>query len=72
MRGLAQSLRGGKFDAVLLDDRAQLHELPGLTEAYDAGDKLGADTPRVFTGAKTVPQVLWVRKPHLDAARPEE
>ncbi|MBI4509211.1 MAG: hypothetical protein HY698_06220 [Deltaproteobacteria bacterium] len=61
--GLAEALRSQRFAAIVLDDRAQLYELPGLTEAYRQVDTLGWDeSPRVVSGARTMPRTIWQPK----------
>jgi hypothetical protein len=57
--GLADALKRGRFAAVVLDDRTQLWELPGLTEGYRM-DEIIAAAPRVVTGAPTRPRTIWV------------
>lgn len=61
VQGLLESLQGRRFAAVVLDDRAQLYELPGLTEGYRLAVKLGRnEAPRTVTGARTVPHAIWL------------
>jgi hypothetical protein len=67
VQGLAESLRGQRFAAVILDDRAQLYELPGLTDGYRPATRLGRDeAPRTVTGALTVPHAIWLPKEPLE------
>jgi hypothetical protein len=58
VEGLPEALRGGKFGAVVLDDRYEAWELPGLNEGYRPETVLPAG-PRVVTGAHTVPRTIW-------------
>src|SRR5262249_1756023 len=60
--GLTDALKKGKFDAVVLDDKEQLWELPGLTDGYRADESLAGANPRVVTGAPTSPRTLWIPK----------
>ena len=61
--GLAEALRAGRFAAVVLDDRYELWELPGLTEGYHVDAVLPrSESPRVVSGAHTVPRQIWVRE----------
>jgi hypothetical protein len=59
VEGLADGLKRGRFGAVVLDDKVQLWELPGLTEGYRPDEPIRA-APRVVSGAETVPRALWV------------
>jgi hypothetical protein len=60
VEGLEDALKRGRFAAVIVDDRMQLWELPGLNEGYRLDSRIGA-APRVVSGAQTVPHDLWVR-----------
>jgi hypothetical protein len=58
--GLAEALRARRFGAIVLDDRYEAWELPGLTESYQPDELLGRDAaPRVVSGARTVPRTIW-------------
>ena len=62
--GLAESLRGKRWAVVVLDDRAQLGELPGLNQGYVQTRVLkGDEAPHVVSGARTMPRTWWERKP---------
>ena len=60
VEGLPESLRSGRFDAVILDDKDQLSELPGLAEGYHPDEALAGANPHVLTGAATTPRMLWI------------
>ncbi|MFH0901034.1 MAG: hypothetical protein V2A73_10430, partial [Pseudomonadota bacterium] len=61
--GLSERLRAGYFSAIVLDDRAHLHELPGITQGYEQAEVLSAhEAPRTFSGAPTVPRAVWLPK----------
>jgi hypothetical protein len=63
VEGLAESLRGARFAAVIVDDKMAGYELPGLADGYRIGEKLPPDErPRVVSGAETVPFTVWVPK----------
>lgn len=62
VEGLTDRLKKARFDAVVLDDKEQLWELPGLTEGYRADESLAGANPRVVTGAPTSPRTLWIPK----------
>jgi hypothetical protein len=58
---LRERLRNAAFGAVVLNEHAQTYEYVGLTEGYRVEARLGADeTPRVYSGAKTVPRTVWL------------
>jgi hypothetical protein len=60
--GLHEALRTGRFEAVVLDDRYEPWELPGLDDAYVADELLPPTaSPRVVSGAHTVPKTIWRR-----------
>ena len=59
--GLAESFAKKRWAMIVLDDKAQLHELPGLEATYRLAEKLpGNERPRVFTGAHTTPATIWL------------
>jgi hypothetical protein len=60
VEGLQDALAHGRFGAVVLDDRVQLWELPGLTEGYRPEQLLVGAAPRVVSGAPTVPRSIWL------------
>ena len=60
--GLTDGLRRARFDAVILDDKVQLWELPGLLEGYRADEPMSGANPRIVTGAPTTPRILWIPK----------
>lgn len=67
---LDKMLAGFKFDAIVLDNRDLNLELASLRQYYRPGLKLPADEkPRLYTGAKVVPDSLWV--PAIPAKPPE-
>jgi hypothetical protein len=61
--GLTESFAERRWAAIVLDDKAQLYELPGLNEHYRLDRNLArAEMPRVVTGAPTTPRTVWVPK----------
>ncbi|MBT8493653.1 MAG: hypothetical protein KJO07_11385 [Deltaproteobacteria bacterium] len=66
--GVREAFRNHFFSAVILDNRPQVGEFPGLRGNYRIDDLLGNDrAPRVYTGAgapyagpKLVPRSIWV------------
>jgi hypothetical protein len=60
VEGLPEALKGSRFGAIILDDKEQLWELPGLTEGYHPDEALAGANPRVLTGAPTTPRMLWI------------
>jgi hypothetical protein len=67
---LDKMLAEHRFAAVFLDNRDLNTELPQLRAAYRPGLKLPHDEkPRLYTGAKIVPDSLWV--PAIPAKPPE-
>src|SRR5262249_17040062 len=67
VQGLDPALKRARFAAVIVDDRMQLWELPGLTDGYRLDSRIGA-APRVVSGAPTVPHDLWL--PAVDVPPP--
>ncbi|MEZ4399456.1 MAG: hypothetical protein R3B06_05535 [Kofleriaceae bacterium] len=59
--GLEEALRGREFDAIVFDN-VDLHQTLGLiTQYYRPDDLVGRNArPRLFTGAKKVPDSIWV------------
>lgn len=58
---LDDALAEHAFSAIVLDDRDIHLELPQLTSHYRPALKLPADErPRLYTGAKVVPDSIWV------------
>ena len=58
--GLDDALRTHRFSALVLDDRDINLDLP-IAQSYRAALKLPADErPHVYTGAKIVPDTIWV------------
>jgi len=67
--GLDDALAKHQFSAIVMDDRDLFLELSQLTAAYRPGMKLPEnERPRVYTGAKIVPDTIWV--PRRPAAPP--
>lgn len=67
--GLDRALAERRFDAIVLDNRDLHLELPALTANYRADDLVPRTArPRLFTGAKIVPDAIWV--PAGPAERP--
>lgn len=61
--GLEEALRSGRFGAVVMDDKCQPYEFPGLKQGYKLETRLPRDErPRVVSGASTTPTEIWVRK----------
>jgi hypothetical protein len=62
--GLAESIAAKRFAAIVLDNRDVVAELPGLTRYYEKTGTIPPDErPRVFTGAKVVPDAIWTPRP---------
>ena len=60
IEGLDDALKTHRFGALVLDDRDLFLELP-LAQYYRPALKLPADErPRVYTGARVVPDSIWV------------
>jgi hypothetical protein len=58
--GLAEHLRGGRFAAIIWDDRPIQH-FPGLEQAYRYDRVIERDArPRLYTGARVTPKQVWV------------
>jgi hypothetical protein len=69
VEGLDAALAQHAFAAIVLDDRDLQLELPLLTATYRAALELPKDArPRLFTGAKVVPDSIWV--PAISAKPP--
>ena len=67
--GLDEAVRGHAFAALVFDDRDLFLELPILHSAYRPALKIPAnERPRLFTGAKIVPDAIWI--PAVKAAPP--
>lgn len=67
--GLDRALRERRFDAIVLDNRDIHLELRALTDNYRPDDLVPRNArPRVFTGAKVIPDQIWV--PAGPAERP--
>ncbi len=59
--GLDRALRERRFDAIVMDNRDLFLELPLINANYRADDMIpGNARPRLFTGAKIVPDLIWV------------
>jgi hypothetical protein len=58
--GLFEALRGGRFGAVVLDDRHEPWEFPGLGDGYFVDEVLPRElAPRVVSGARTAPRYVY-------------
>ena len=67
--GLDEAVRSHAFAALVLDDRDLYLELPILHSNYRPALKLpSTERPRLFTGAKIVPDAIWI--PAVRAAPP--
>lgn len=61
IRGLEEALRGHEFDAIVFDNRDLFLEVPSIQHYYRPDDRVGNNArPRLFTGAKVVPDQIWV------------
>jgi hypothetical protein len=61
VEGLQEGLRQGRFAAVVMDDRYEPWEFPGLTDGYRPDVKLPREaSPRVVSGAHTAPKTIWL------------
>jgi len=59
--GLDDALKTHKFAALVFDNRDLFLELPQLRTYYQPGLKIpGDERPRLYTGAKIVPESIWV------------
>jgi hypothetical protein len=68
--GLDEALKSHRFAAIVFDNRDLFLELPQMRTYYRPGLKLpGDERPRLYTGAKIVPESLWV--PAVTAKPPE-
>jgi 4-amino-4-deoxy-L-arabinose transferase-like glycosyltransferase len=64
IEGLAEAIAERRFAAIVLDNRNVIAELPGLTRYYERTETIPPDErPRVFTGAKVVPEAIWTPRP---------
>ena len=69
VEGLDEALRSHAFAAIIVDDRDLHQENAVLPAFYHPALKLPADErPRLFTGAKVVPDMIWL--PSTKAAAP--
>ena len=67
--GLDEALRSHAFGAIVMDDRDLFLELPQLASSYHLAMHLpGDERPRVFTGARVVPDSIWL--PRISPAPP--
>jgi hypothetical protein len=70
VEGLDEAVRSHAFAALVLDDRDLHLELPILHSNYRPAFKLpNNERPRLFTGAKIVPDAIWI--PAVKATPPE-
>ncbi|WP_428266325.1 hypothetical protein [Haliangium sp.] len=61
VEGLSEAFRDRRFAAVILDNRPVGWEMPGLRASYRIDEVLpGTMRPRLYTGAKVVPETVWV------------
>jgi hypothetical protein len=59
--GLDDALSSHRFGALVFDDRDLFLELPQIQQYYRPAQRLPADErPRLYTGAKVVPNSIWV------------
>jgi hypothetical protein len=59
--GLDDALKQHKFSAIVFDNRDLFLELPQLRASYRPGLKIpGDERPRLYTGAKIVPDSIWI------------
>ncbi len=71
IRGLDRAIAEKRFDAIVLDNRDLHLELSAITTHYRPDDLVPRNArPRLFTGAKIVPDAIWV--PAGAAARPPD
>jgi hypothetical protein len=69
IRGLDRAISEHRFDAIVLDNRDLHLELPAIQQFYRPDDLVPRNArPRLFTGAKIVPDSIWV--PAGPAERP--
>lgn len=69
IRGLDRAIAERRFDAIVLDNRDLHLELPAIQAHYRSDDLVARNArPRLFTGAKIVPDSIWV--PAGPAPRP--
>jgi hypothetical protein len=67
--GLDEAFRDHRFAAVILDNRPPDWELGDFTQHYRPDERIPESMrPRLFTGAKVVPDMVWVP---IDTAVPE-
>jgi len=61
VEGLDEALRAHAFAAIVLDNRDLHLEVPAIPASYRAALQLPAnERPRLYTGAKIVPDAIWV------------
>ncbi len=59
--GLEEALRGREFSAIVFDNRDMFLEVPAINLYYRPDDLVPRTArPRLFTGAKIVPDSVWV------------
>ena len=59
--GLDEALRGREFAAIVFDNRDLFLEVPAISHYYRPDDLVARTArPRLFTGAKIVPDQIWV------------
>jgi hypothetical protein len=58
--GQADAARTRRFAAIVFDNRPPFDDLPEFARQYRAERGFVPGRPRVFTGAKVVPEALWV------------
>ncbi|MBK9030419.1 MAG: DUF2029 domain-containing protein [Myxococcales bacterium] len=59
--GLEEALRGREFAAIVFDNRDLFLEVPAIAHYYRPDDLVARTArPRLFTGAKIVPDSIWV------------
>jgi len=59
--GLDEALRGREFSAIVFDNRDLFLEVPAIAHYYRPDDLVPRTArPRLFTGAKIVPDQIWV------------
>ncbi len=63
--GLEEALRGREFSAIVFDNRDLFLEVPAINLYYRPDDLVPRTArPRLFTGAKIVPDSIWVPAGH--------
>lgn len=71
--GLNEALAAHRFSAIVMDNRDLFLELPMLPTHYRQAHKLAHnERPRLYSGARIVPDSVWVPLPSTDERRQQQ